>query len=271
LIWDSGEFMHVALLARWTGRVVALAGCVALAGLAIPAFADPPGNNGTIKIDSEVFDDAPNNEPHVGCTFQVDFYGFDEGDLGATVTFEAHPPTLPAGSDRTLLTDTVIIGEDTNAGGGSEAGLDASETYTLDFTGIEPHPQQGFHVKLTVNAEGSQGADTKYKVFWVEGCVTPPTPTPSDTPTPTPTPSDTHTPKPTPSDTHTATPIPSDTPTPAPSESAETPVPVPTAVPAGTDAAGGSSTAGLVGLALVASGAVAGTAVIARRRFLHDS
>jgi hypothetical protein len=25
-------------------------------------------------------------------------------------------------------------------------------------------------VKLTVNAEGSQGADTKYKVFWVTGC-----------------------------------------------------------------------------------------------------
>ena len=31
-----------------------------------------------------------------------------------------------------------------------------SETYTLDFTGITPHPNQGFHVKLTVNAEGSR-------------------------------------------------------------------------------------------------------------------
>jgi len=44
---------------------------------------NPPGNNGTIKIDDVVFDDAPNNEPHVGCTFQVDFYGYDEGDLFA--------------------------------------------------------------------------------------------------------------------------------------------------------------------------------------------
>ena len=70
-----------------------------------------------------------------------------------------------------LLTDTVFIGEDDNSGGGSEAGLDASETYTLDFTGIEPHPNQGFHVKLTINAEGSQGADVKYKVFWTAGCV----------------------------------------------------------------------------------------------------
>ena len=46
-------------------------------------------------------------------------------------------------------------------------GSDASETYTLDLTGITPHPQQGWHVKLLINAEGSQGADTKFKVFWV--------------------------------------------------------------------------------------------------------
>ncbi|HEX6676011.1 MAG TPA: hypothetical protein VF486_13390, partial [Actinomycetes bacterium] len=104
------------------------------------------------------------------CSFQVDFYGYDQGDLNATVTFEAQPPTERAGDDQVLLTDTVFIGEDDNSGGGSEAGLDASETYTLDFTGIEPHPVQGFHVKLTIHAEGSQGADTKYKVFWVQGC-----------------------------------------------------------------------------------------------------
>jgi hypothetical protein len=137
-----------------------------LGGLAVAA-PNPPGNNGTVKVDDIPFDDHPNNEPHVGCTFQVDFYGFDEGDLFADVTFESHPPTGPV---QVLLTDTVFIGEDDNSGGGSEAGLDASETYTLDFTGIAPHPNQGFHVKLTIHAEGSQGADTKYKVFWVTGC-----------------------------------------------------------------------------------------------------
>ena len=143
---------------------------------AAPANAapNPPGNNGTIKIDDSPFDDAPNNEPHVGCTFQVDFYGYDEGDLDATVTFEAHPPT---GDRQLLLTDTVFIGEDDNSGGGSEAGLDASQTYTLDLTGIEPHPNQGVHVKLTINAEGSKGADVKHKVFWVSGCETPGTTT----------------------------------------------------------------------------------------------
>jgi len=109
----------------------------------------------------------PDNEPHVGCTFQVDFYGFDQGDLFADVTFEAHPPTGPV---QVLLTDRVFIGEDDNTGGGSQAGLDASATYTLDVDGIEPHPNQGFHVKLTIHADGSKGADTKHKVFWVTGC-----------------------------------------------------------------------------------------------------
>jgi hypothetical protein len=159
--------------------VVLTAMVTSLAGLA-SAAPNPPGNNGTIKIDDTPFDDAPNNEPHVGCTFQVDFYGYDKGDLDAEVTFEAHPPTLRAGEDQVLLTDTVFIGEDDNSGGGSEAGLDASEAYTLDFTGVTPHPTQGFHVKLTINAEGSQGADVKHKVFWVTGCVPGPTTTTTD-------------------------------------------------------------------------------------------
>jgi hypothetical protein len=44
-------------------------------------------------------------------------------------------------------------------------------------------------VKLTVNADGSRGADTKHKVFWVEGCTLPVIPpiippiTPTDNPT----------------------------------------------------------------------------------------
>jgi hypothetical protein len=46
---------------------------------------------------------------------------------------------------------------------------------------------------------------------------------------------------------------------------------VPTAVPAGADAAGEGSAAWLFGLVLAASGAMVGTVVIARRRFMHDS
>ena len=143
--------------------------------------ADPLGDNGTIKLDTVEFDDHPDNDPHVGCVFQVDFYGFDAGDLFADVTFETHPPTGPAG---VLREDHVFIGGDDNSGGGSEAGLDASETYDLAdaLSGIEPHPNMGWHVKLTVNADGSQGADVKHKVFWVSGCEDPypdPDPNPS--------------------------------------------------------------------------------------------
>ena len=92
--------------------VLLVAGAPLLVGLA-SAATNPAGDNGTIKIDDLPFDDLPNNEPHVGCTFQVDFYGFDEGDLNADVTFEAHPPTLRPGDDQVLLADTVFIGRTT--------------------------------------------------------------------------------------------------------------------------------------------------------------
>jgi hypothetical protein len=153
-----------------TATAIALiGGALLLPGLAVAA-PNPAGNNGTVKLDASPFDAAPDNEPHVGCTFQVDFYGYDQGDLYAQVTFEAHAPTLRPEDSQVLLTDRVFISEDDNSGGGSEAGLDARATYRLDLSEIAPHPEQGFHVKLTVHADGSQGADTKHKVFWVSGC-----------------------------------------------------------------------------------------------------
>ena len=128
---------------------------------------DPPGNNGTVKVDGVPFDDKHGNEPHVDCFFQIDFYGFDEGPLNGTATFELVSPT--AGG--VLLIDTAFIGEDP-AGGGND--LDASLTEDLSLpiaaSGVSAHPKQGFHVKLTVNADGSIGANTKHKTYWVEGC-----------------------------------------------------------------------------------------------------
>ncbi len=221
---------------------------------ALPSAADPQGNNGTIKIDNVAFDDHPNNEPHVGCVFQVDFYGFDEGDFFAEVIFEAHPPTTRAGGNQVLLTDNVFIGEDSNAGGGSTAGLDASETYTLSFAGITPHPKQGFHVKLTIHADDPEGgADVKHKVFWVQDCPKPPPPKNGE--------GNGHENGDNGKDNGEENGV---------KESADTPVPVPTAVPAGSDSAGEGSAAPL-GLILAGSTALAGTALVARRRFLHDS
>ena len=151
------------------GLLTAVAVGTGAAGAQAPP--DPPGNNGTVKVDGKEFDSHPDNQPHVGCVFEIDFYGYDKGDLEATVTFDAIAPT----GDTELLTDVVPIGED-EAGGGTD--LDQSQSYDLSnaLAAFTPHPEQGFHVKLTVNAEGSQGADTKFKAFWVESCeTTPPT------------------------------------------------------------------------------------------------
>ena len=158
------RFVRFGVLAAAVG-ILAAVGPLSLASAKNGPKSDPKGNNGTVKIDGVAFDDAPNNEPHVGCSFQVDFYGYDQGDLNATVTFEGQAPT----GGGTLLTDTIAIGEDA-AGGGTD--LDASRTYDLSaaLANVTPQPNQGDHVKLTVNADGSQGSDVKHKVFWVSGC-----------------------------------------------------------------------------------------------------
>jgi hypothetical protein len=158
------------LMSKAAGRLLlVILGATVLASPSGSSLAVPPGNNGTIKVDGVAFDDHPNNEPHVGCSFQVDMYGYDAGDLEAALTFTGIPPT----GGGTLAGDRLSIGEDA-AGGGTD--LDASGDYDLaaELSGIEPHAVQGHHVKLTIHAEGSIGADVKHKVFWVEGCSTGP-------------------------------------------------------------------------------------------------
>ncbi|MEA2650375.1 MAG: hypothetical protein QOI85_96 [Chloroflexota bacterium] len=164
--------------------IITLSMLLAVTVAAPVAAKNPPGNNGTVKIDGLEWDNHPDNEPHVGCIFEVDFYGFDDGVGNAEVIFEAHPPT----GHGTLAVKSVDIGQDDNSGGGSEAGWDASVRVNLTdaLSGYPIHPQQGYHVKMTVHAPGSQGADTKHKVFWVGPCdsepLTPPTTPPSNPP-----------------------------------------------------------------------------------------
>jgi hypothetical protein len=131
--------------------------------------ADHPGNNGTIKIDGLPYDDAPNNEPHPGCTVQVDFYNYGQGDFDATLEFVGIPPTGGGPLAATIDPDPAFIGGDP-PGGGTD--LDASVNVDLSsaLAGITPHPKQGWHVKLTIHAPYSQGADVKHKVFWISDC-----------------------------------------------------------------------------------------------------
>jgi len=210
----------------------------AAAAAAAPPSGDPPGNppgaNGTIKIDALPFDDGMQNEPHVDCMFRVKFFNFDDPET-ATLVFTSQQQPLK-GKDLLLPHPTAVI--HTN---GTVGPFSASQ---FDFTGITPQPNQGFHVKLTVTTDRGT---TKHKVFWIKPCGTA-TPTPT-TASPTPT---------------TASPTPT-TASPTATASRST-APVPSgAVKAG---GGGSAAGSLVwGLgALTAAGGTAVTLILARRR-----
>ena len=146
-----------------TRRLVAANCALALVVLTMASAwgGDPPGNNGTVKVGGST-----DNDPHVACVFDVTFWGFDEGPLSALATFDLLPPS----GSGFLAEDSTAIGEDP-AGGA----VDFDALLTVDLrdeivaTGLA-EGAQGFHVKMTVHAEGSQGADTKYKVLWVSGC-----------------------------------------------------------------------------------------------------
>jgi hypothetical protein len=128
----------------------------------------PAGNNGTVKINDSAVDDGPNNEPHVGCTFYVNFYGYDTGSQSASMTFEPWSPTK--GGQTTTLNASWSTAERT---GGNQ--LDKAYgpiDLSAALAGITPHPKQGYHVKLTVHVTGSQGSDVKHKVFWIQPCET---------------------------------------------------------------------------------------------------
>ena len=148
--------------------VVGSAICMLLgwAGSAM-AGGNPPGNNGTVKVSGVSLGQSEGNESHVGCTLDIEFFGFDEGDLTATATFELQ---APSGSGA-LRVDSTPIGEDP-AGGGTDldATLSSDLSIPIALSGATADPTQGFHVRLTIDAPGSIGATTKHKTFWVSDC-----------------------------------------------------------------------------------------------------
>src|SRR6478735_125840 len=95
---------------------------------------DPAGNNGTVKIAPlGDFDGIPNNTPHVGCTFLVEWYGFDQGaDIISTVSFAEQAPTTGVGMTVSGPSQ-VFVGGDPASGAGTATGLDGRQQYTLSF------------------------------------------------------------------------------------------------------------------------------------------
>jgi hypothetical protein len=186
---SSRRGRSVRLVVPIAAVAVAL-GVPLIAGVAA-AQEGPPGNNGTVKVDGLPFDEHPDNEPHPGCEFDIDWYNFD-ANATSEVTFESQNPT---GTD-ILLTDSVTLDDDANEGGDEDGldDLDAQESYTLEFTEDDFfHPNQGYHVKLTIETTWSNGAEVKHKVFWVSECeagggtttTTPPSGTSTETTTTT--------------------------------------------------------------------------------------
>jgi hypothetical protein len=158
-----------------TSAALALAGGAAAGAQSTSAGGDqPPGNNGTIKVhrtDTDQQDHA--NEPHVGCEFSVEFFGFDGYANTSEMSFSLWSPTQP--DQPTMYTRHVDLTVDNRVNG---AEWDHEETFTaaqiIGTNDVEPQAQQGYHVKLTVETDDSapQGATVKHKVFWMQPCET---------------------------------------------------------------------------------------------------
>lgn len=168
---------------RWLSCIAvasAMVGAVTIASAA-GTWADPPGNNGTVKINAQDGADIA-NDPHVPCDFQLAFFGFDANQT-ATITFTIHPPS---GSGDVLLSETRTISTDAAAGGKND--VDEVIPYSGTSFGLDrftAQPQQGFHVKLTIESPGVPGG-VKHKVFWLECAATSPTASPSTSVSPSP-------------------------------------------------------------------------------------
>ncbi|MEU6079002.1 LPXTG cell wall anchor domain-containing protein [Streptomyces sp. NPDC047108] len=122
---------------------VALAASLLLG--ASPAYATPPGDNGTVKIhDAGTGEELRRNEPHV-CTFYLDAFGFDGGQK----------------------VDWKIVGMPPTGTKGTEA---RSGSLTLDGEGHGRSSDLTLpdgHYKLVWTFDGEHGR-AKHKVFWTD-------------------------------------------------------------------------------------------------------
>ena len=163
------------------------------AGAAKKPPGDPPGNNGTIKIEQgNPTNSDLGNEPHGdNCEIWVEFYGFDAGPEGkgqtADLTFTLVSPTKPKAKDGSEVVFRAPEEKSkpgykisSDAAGGGPNDPEPAYTYSFNLTtamqGVEPHPKQGYHVKLSVDVREAPG-NSKHKVFWMKEC--PPAPPPS--------------------------------------------------------------------------------------------
>ncbi|MCW3844884.1 LPXTG cell wall anchor domain-containing protein [Micromonospora yasonensis] len=169
------------------------AAATALLGLATPAWAtgNPPGDNGTVKIDGMPFSDNVDNEPHVTCQFELEFFNFDTNQK-ANLTLWAQPPSSTPKDRIVWSRQNVLISKDPASGAENDHDevirLSAND---LDLSGLT-QKQQGYHIKLDVDLIGGKSNDGKHKVFWLKPCASSESPSPNpstpggESPNPTP-------------------------------------------------------------------------------------
>lgn len=173
---------------RFMPALVTAAAGAALLAVSSPAWAGPSGNNplgdnGTVKIDGTPFDDLVDNQPHVTCEFELEFFNFDQNQK-ADITLTGHPPS----GDATKAIKTVKFWDDYTISNTPASGAQNDHDVVikvsandLDLAGLTAHPKQGYHLKLTVDLTDGNGK-AKHKVFWMQPCAATTTPTSPNTP-----------------------------------------------------------------------------------------
>ena len=134
----------------------------------------PAGNNGTVKVHGSALNTSPANQPHVGCNFYVDFYGFDAGQT-ADVSLTGQAPT---GAGTSLFNDSNAQINPTSSRGQGNT-WDSEMAFTthsggsgnfIDLSSLGAPAHQGYHIRLSVDPTGAPGG-SKTKVFWVQPCT----------------------------------------------------------------------------------------------------
>ncbi len=126
------------------------------------------GNRGTVKIKTPGEDAfPPANRPHPGCDFEVHVY--NAPSTGASLEFTLHPPTAGPSVTRSISGLTVAEPGDGLVHSGYEA-FNLVALFGSALDGVEPHPQHGYHVKLTLTWDDGPQApgNRKHKVFWLD-------------------------------------------------------------------------------------------------------
>jgi len=106
-------------------------------------------NPGTVKIDGVPWDDVQNNEPHPGCVFRLQFFGFPE-NTDVSYRFAVYPPTSNTNGPGTLIEPPGEVDVTLPAPGLRKLNLNTGRIDLHDglaAAGVSPHPIQGFHVQ----------------------------------------------------------------------------------------------------------------------------